>query len=137
MKRIFADTSYWVAIFLPTDENHQAAKTASGQLGGAVGIVTSDAVLVEYLNHIARCPPSVRERAIRTVRNVLDDPNVDTEHFTHRRFVEAVDFYEARSDKEYSLTDCMSMCIMKDMGIREVLTNDHHFEQEGFTILMP
>jgi len=29
------------------------------------------------------------------------------------------------------------MAVMKDMLINDVLTNDHHFTQEGFTVLIP
>ena len=43
---------------------------------------------------------------------------------------------DQRRDKEYSLTDCASMNAMRLESIPEVLTNDHHFKQEGFTILM-
>jgi predicted nucleic acid-binding protein len=44
--------------------------------------------------------------------------------------------YKARGDKGYSLTDCISMITMREKGIGEVLTHDHHFEQEGFTLLL-
>ena len=40
-----------------------------------------------------------------------------------------------RPDKEYSLVDCMSMTLMRERGITHVLTNDHHFRQEGFTVV--
>jgi len=43
--------------------------------------------------------------------------------------------YEARPDKGYSLTDCISMQTMRREGITEVLTDDRHFEQEGFHAL--
>ena len=43
--------------------------------------------------------------------------------------------YEARPDKGYSLTDCISMQTMRQEGLSEVLTNDRHFEQEGFRAL--
>jgi predicted nucleic acid-binding protein len=42
-----------------------------------------------------------------------------------------------QTDKGYSLTDCRSMAAMTDRGIREVLTNDRHFTQVGFTVLFP
>jgi predicted nucleic acid-binding protein len=45
------------------------------------------------------------------------------------------DLYKQRSDKGYSLTDCISMAIMQQMGITDVLTHDKHFTQEGFHIL--
>ncbi len=40
--------------------------------------------------------------------------------------------YRARPDKGYSLTDCISMATMRSEGIVDALTNDAHFEQEGF-----
>jgi uncharacterized protein len=44
--------------------------------------------------------------------------------------------YEQRPDKEWSLTDCISMEAMRREQIRHVLTTDHHFEQAGFEILL-
>ena len=38
-------------------------------------------------------------------------------------------------DKGYSLTDFISMQTMRGEGIIEALTNDRHFEQEGFRAL--
>ena len=40
--------------------------------------------------------------------------------------------FEARLDKGYSITDCISMNTMGRIGATEVLTLDHHFAQEGF-----
>jgi predicted nucleic acid-binding protein len=54
---------------------------------------------------------------------------------TRQGFPEALAFYEARPDKHYSLTDCVSMQVMQREGLTEVLTNDRHFTQEGFHIL--
>lgn len=56
---------------------------------------------------------------------------------TRADFAAALDLYEARLDKEYSLTDCRSLLAMRDLGLTEVLTNDHHFTQAGFAILFP
>jgi len=51
-------------------------------------------------------------------------------------FLRALERYAQREDKEYSLTDCAGMNAMDATGIREVLTNDHHFEQEGYIVLV-
>jgi predicted nucleic acid-binding protein len=40
------------------------------------------------------------------------------------------------ADKGYSLTDCISMNVMRDRGINDVLTQDKQFAQEGFNILL-
>ncbi len=51
-------------------------------------------------------------------------------------FLSGLAFYEARPDKGYSLTDCISMETMRREGITEILTHDAHFAQEGFTLLL-
>ena len=44
--------------------------------------------------------------------------------------------YERRADKQYSLTDCIPMNVMRQKRIREILTHDRHFAQEGFVRLL-
>ena len=46
-----------------------------------------------------------------------------------------LELYDARPDKGYSLIDCISMHTMRAEGLTEALTNDRHFEQEGFRAL--
>ena len=50
-------------------------------------------------------------------------------------FRAGLDLYIRRPDKGYSLTDCISMETMRREGLAEALTDDHHFEQEGFRTL--
>jgi len=42
----------------------------------------------------------------------------------------------ARNDKDWSLTDCISFIVMEEHGITEALTGDRHFEQAGFRALL-
>jgi predicted nucleic acid-binding protein len=50
-------------------------------------------------------------------------------------FLAGLQLYRACPDKGYSLVDCISMQTMRKEGLTEVLTNDWHFEQEGFRAL--
>jgi hypothetical protein len=34
-------------------------------------------------------------------------------------------------------TDCRSLAATRTLGLTDVLTNDHHSTQEGFTMLFP
>jgi predicted nucleic acid-binding protein len=43
--------------------------------------------------------------------------------------------FAARPDKAWSLTDCISFAVMRERGLSEALTGDHHFEQAGFRAL--
>ncbi len=78
----------------------------------------------------------IRREAAAVVRDILDNQGVRVVPQTHESFLDGLDRYERRRDKHYSLQDCISMNVMEAQGITDVLTSDHHFEQEGFAILM-
>jgi predicted nucleic acid-binding protein len=40
--------------------------------------------------------------------------------------------YEAGSDKDWSLTDCLSFLVMEQRRVPRALTTDHHFRQAVF-----
>ncbi len=41
-------------------------------------------------------------------------------------------FEQFNTDKQWSFTDCTSYAVMKNQGITEAFTFDHHFSQMGF-----
>ena len=135
MKKAFADTSYWIAIVRPKDQWSEVANRARKSLGDAI-LVTTDEVLIEFLTALSRGGPSLRREAAKMVRAILGNANVRVIQQTREGFLKGVARYEDREDKEYSLTDCVSMNVMESHSLTEVLTNDHHFEQEGFTVLI-
>ena len=103
---------------------------------GPVDLVTTEEVLVEFLSAYAGRGAYLRQEALKTVRAILGNVHVTVIPQTHESFINGLDFYASRTDKAYSLVDCISMHTMRQMGLTEVLTNDHHFTQEGFTILI-
>ena len=78
----------------------------------------------------------MRQQAAGIAREIIANSNVRVIPQSRDSFLGGLKFYEQRRDKEYSLTDCVSMNTMRAESLSEALTNDHHFEQEGFTILM-
>ena len=66
-----------------------------------------------------------------------EEPNPRLQVIPQNResFLQGFELYRHRPDKEYSLTDCISMTVMQRLKIGEVLTHDNHFKQEGFRIL--
>jgi uncharacterized protein len=135
MRRIFADAVYWVAIAHRKDQWHARAVQVSQQLG-AVTLVTTDEVLTEFLNHFSAYGDQTRVQATESVRDLLNDPTVIVVPQSRQTFLAGLALYEARSDKEYGLTDCISMVTMRQEGTTEILTHDGHFTQEGFIILL-
>jgi predicted nucleic acid-binding protein len=136
MGEYFADAFYWVALAQATDAWHTRALHWQ-QTHPHARFVTTEEVLTEVLNWFSGFGPAGRSHAVYTVRSILADVQVTVLPQTHADFVAALALYDARSDKGYSHTDCRSMLAMKGRGIGEVLTNDHHFAQEGLTILFP
>jgi predicted nucleic acid-binding protein len=135
LKRVFADTAYWIALANPFDHHHSRALELSATLGRA-RLLTTDAVLTEFLNALSNAGPSVRRAAVETVERILRDPAVQVIPSGRQAFRRSLALYKARPDKGYSLTDCWSMVVMHDRRIAEALTTDRHFEQEGLVALM-
>lgn len=135
MNMLFVDSVYWIAVINPRDQWHQTA-LATRERRSDADLVTTENVLIEVLTYFGAYGPDVRRTAARVVRTILDDPEVDVLPHTADTFMDGLALYEARLDKTYSMVDCMSMVIMRDRDIREVLTNDDHFAQEGFTVLL-
>jgi predicted nucleic acid-binding protein len=132
MPPYFVDTWFFIALFDRFDSHHRIARRLESTL--ALGSsVTHDAVFGEFLAFVAASDENNRAAAARLVREWMRRNFVVTAD--RALFLRALDLYERRLDKAYSLVDCMSMIVMRDRGITHVLTNDHHFAQEGFTLV--
>jgi predicted nucleic acid-binding protein len=99
-------------------------------------LVTSEEVLTEFLTAVSAHGDHTRRLACRLVREILNDPSVEVVAQSHESFLAGRTLYERRPDKEYSLVECISMNVMRQKGIREILTHDRHFSQEGFVRLL-
>lgn len=135
MKTVFADTIYWVASLNPRDQWYEAVLRAESALGD-FQIVTTESVLIEVLNFYVEYKQFLRQSAAHLVRNALDNFDIEIVKHSYELFLAGLELYEARPDKGYSVTDCISMNLMRERGILEVLTHDHHFAQEGFVVLI-
>lgn len=134
MRRVFADTGYWIAVLDPKDELHDRAREVSQHLGHAK-LITTEMVLTELLNFFADRPDR-KEVITAAVHAVLQDSNTEVVPQTSLQFRDAFSRYKSRTDKEWSLTDCASFLVMEQKAIHEALAHDHHFEQAGFQALL-
>jgi predicted nucleic acid-binding protein len=135
VKRLFADTVYWIALTNSFDQYHLKTVEVSSALGNC-RLFTTEAVLTEFLNALADKGPLVRATAIKMVEAIMKNSQVTVVPQSRHTFNRCLAFYKARPDKGYSLTDCGSMLLMRERRLSEVLTTDRHFEQEGFVALL-
>ena len=138
MRIVFVDTSFYVAILNRRDRLRRRAQLLYAELTsrGDVVFVTTEAVLVELLTRMSGFGAEARDLAADFVTRLAADPRVTIVPFTSESFAAGLDLYRRRSDKTYSMTDCMSMALCKQQKIAEILTSDHDFQQERFTILL-
>jgi len=134
MSGVFADTFYWIAFTNIQDIAHERAKAFTRATPPRL-ILTTEEVLTEYLNYFAAWGPQFRHTATTNVQNMRISRTVRIVPQTTASFRAGMVLYQSRPDKGYSLTDCISMQTMLNEGLTEALTNDRHFEQEGFRAL--
>lgn len=135
MRTVFGDTGYWIAISRRADALHQKARQVAQQIG-EVRIITSEMVLIEYLNEMSKHGQDHRLMAVATVKDLQNDDNVEIVPVTSQQFWDAVQYYESRPDQRWSLVDCVSFQIMTKEKIHEALAHDRDFRQAGFTALL-
>jgi predicted nucleic acid-binding protein len=93
-------------------------------------LITTEWVLVELADALAS--PEARSTAVAFLRAVRADPLFDVVDYAPRVYQAGFELFSNRSDKGWSLTDCISFGVMAERGLTEALTADHHFEQAGF-----
>jgi len=134
VKRIFADAGYWIALLNPKDQLHPQARALESSLRTA-RLVTTEFVLAEFLNFYAPRGHLLRLAAAQLAGSILNDAQIEVMPPDRKLFADGVALYLGRPDKHYSLTDCISMVVMRRWGITEALTQDRHFRQEGLRAL--
>ncbi len=134
MRRVFADSLYWIALAHPRDQWHADALKVSQTLHG-IEIVTTQEMLSEFLTAFRQNDP-LRRIAVRRVHQISADRQILVVPQSDSSFQLGFQLYQDRLDKQYSLADCISMATMRLESMTEVLTHDQHFAQEGFTLLL-
>lgn len=97
--------------------------------------LTHNYVLAEFvaLTETRRIP---RGPALAFASDILDSAEIETFWVDETLHRGALSLLQERHDKTYSLCDAVSFLLMRERGITEALTTDHHFQQEGFVRLL-
>ncbi len=133
MKQVFVDTSALAALADSSDDNHARAVEFNQKTSGIV-LVTTNYVLDELytllLLHVGygKTVQFKTKLDTLTARKVLKIIWISEEIAAQTWKI----FEQFNTDKQWSFTDCTSYVVMKNHGITEVFTFDHHFSQMGF-----
>lgn len=132
MTTTFVDTSFLLALVLKKDGLHERARRCYSSIQGA--LLTTEYVLTEFADALSR--PALRATAVRTVKMLQSLPAVRVIPGSSDLWREGVALFERRSDKKWSLTDCISFVVMEREGAMDALTEDQDFVQAGFRALL-
>lgn len=132
---VFLDTNGWLALLNASDTLHPSADAAWRELGRhGREVVVTDWVVAETGNGLART--QARHRFAGAVRVLRASARSRLVFATEDLLAQALDLYASRPDKTWGLVDCLSITVMGRDAIREVFSNDRHFEQAGFRCLL-
>jgi uncharacterized protein len=132
---ILVDTGAWYALSDNQERHHGRAVTFFARLTrGEFGrIVTTDYILDETYTLLRM---RLGLGSVRSLRDLLvDSRSVQVVRVSDRDFENAVELMLAHGDKRWSLTDCTSFVLMRELEIPNSFTFDHNFEQAGLRAL--
>jgi predicted nucleic acid-binding protein len=135
LKRAFIDAGFFIARFNQGDQLHSQAKVLGEKLIEVEEMWTTDAVLLEVAASLAK--PATRAIVVELWNQFHGgDARCRSVEASAENLIAAMELYRTRSDKAWSLTDCLSFVVMEREGLREAITADRHFEHAGFSPLL-
>jgi len=131
----FVDTVCWIALLNRLDNLHESADQQYKKLMmSGTCFVTTSSVLTETANALS--DPAFKPSVINFHRKLENSSRVEIVFVDPLLWQKGWTLYEKRLDKAWSLTDCISISLMQERGIKNVLTSDRHFVQADFHALL-
>ena len=132
-ERFLLDTVFIQALLNKRDSYHPQASAFLPRVRGAAEVWVTEAVLVEVANALSAINRPV---AAQFIRQCYRTPNIRVVSVDSPLLMQALDLYESRHDKTWSLNDCISFVVMEQRGITDAVTADRHFSQAGYRVLL-
>lgn len=131
----FIDTGFAIALCVQKDRFHaQAALLATEIERQQTTLLTTHAVILEIGAALSKI--EFRKQGSALIRSLLADPSVRVLPSDDLLLGQALSLFELRADKNWSLCDCTSFVVMRQYGLTQALSTDHHFDQAGFNALL-
>lgn len=133
--KCFVDTVCWIGLLNQDDEIHELADREYRRLmKSGVHFVTTTSVINEIANSLSA--PTFRKAVVGFYHRLQESSRIEIVFVNQHLWSAGWQLYEDRPDKSWSLTDCISIVVMQERGLSDVLTNDKHFKQAGFQVIL-
>ena len=131
--RLLLDTVFVQALLNGRDQYHPQARGLLPRVQAAAEVWVTEAVLLEVGNALSGIN---RLAAVQFIEQCYRTANMRVVSVDTSLLLRGLALYHARRDKTWSLTDCISLVVMQEQGLREAVTADAHFVQAGYRALM-
>lgn len=131
MKALFVDTAGWMMLADQSDRQHRRARRFRDRWLEDAGVLLSTDFVMDETLTLLRMRLGLRA-AERWWEQVEASARVRWEWIDAARADKARHWFFRWRDKDFSFTDCASFVVMKELRMREALTNDRHFIHAGF-----
>jgi uncharacterized protein len=132
LSKVFVDTSGWACLFVESEPHHQLAMQYFEIAQQQQSLVTTNYVLTELVALFYSPLRLPRTQIFQIIDAIKISTHIQIVHVDVEIDDAAWDLCKNRLDKPWSLVDCTSFVVMKQLKIQEALTTDRHFEQAGF-----
>lgn len=134
---VFVDSSALKANYDARDDCHAKATELMRKIAAreteVTAFVTTDYVLDEAVT-LTRFAHS-HAKAVELADATLSSKFMRLVYCDEGLFSAGIEVFRKHSDKEWSVTDCLSFATMKKYDVKTAFTFDTHFEQAGFATL--
>lgn len=132
---LFVDTSGLYALADHNDPlRHPAQRQVAVKVAGSSRLVLTDYILDEACT-LAKARAGTYA-ALRLLQLVEASAGFRMEWIGPDRFEATKAYLRKHADHDYSFTDCTSFIVMRELRLRDALTNDRHFIEAGFRALL-
>jgi predicted nucleic acid-binding protein len=134
LKKVFIDTSAFVALRNSAEREHPAARAALSKLvAERTALCTSNYVFAEtYTALLVRVG---RSEAIEWGQHFRAGEAIELIRVEESVDKQAWSILETYTDKQWSYVDATSFALMEREGIDTALAFDHHFAQRGLALV--
>ena len=126
---IFLDANFFINFYVKGNENHKRAKEILKSIKGEE-LITSKLVIMEVITVL-----NVRlKKDLKLISNVFEELNNNYKVIIDNNFYN--EGFEIllrelnKNNERIPLFDCVYMAVMEDLGIREIVTFDKHFDNK-------
>ena len=136
MKKVFVDTSGWIAFLDAGDANHQKVSNFVRSAVGKIRLITTNFVVYETLTYL-NCSLKNLELAKEFYNQIRIAPGLEIVSIPTQAAEKSLEeFFFKFLDKHLSVVDATSFFLMKQLDLKQALSLDNHYSQVGFQLVV-